>query len=144
MPYFSVLMTRVRTQSAWVAVKADRAALAHEKARDAVTENDWILDDDYFHGTVEDIQKINATEFRRLTQVVTPPATADDMKVLLKQAFDAWPAFDSDEEVDGGDLVEWFNGFRREIQKLLNLTPAVNTDGGEVMTTLGEEQSPCR
>lgn len=37
------------------------------------------------------------------------PVTSD---ALLREAIDAWPQFDNDEEVSGADMVEWFADWR--------------------------------
>lgn len=39
---------------------------------------------------------------------------AMDMYVALKLAIDEWPAFDDDEDVNGGDLVDWFAHWREK------------------------------
>ena len=38
---------------------------------------------------------------------------------LLQKALDDWPEFDTDEPVDGADLVEWFGKFREECKEAL-------------------------
>lgn len=32
---------------------------------------------------------------------------------LIREAIDEWPEFDGDDQVAGGDLVEWFGNWRR-------------------------------
>ena len=60
------------------------------------------------------------------TQSVLP--RADDQKTLrriamqqalLRRAVEDWPPFDSDEPVNGGDLVEWFAIFRADAKRLI-------------------------
>jgi hypothetical protein len=40
-------------------------------------------------------------------------------RALLERAVDAWPQFDSDDGVNGGDLVEWFGRWRDEVKDAL-------------------------
>jgi hypothetical protein len=41
-------------------------------------------------------------------------------RVLLERAVDSWPEFDDeDEDVNGGDLVEWFSQWRDEVKDAL-------------------------
>jgi hypothetical protein len=41
------------------------------------------------------------------------------MFALLTAAVDLWPQFDTDEEVNGGDLVEWYATFWYDAARLL-------------------------
>lgn len=43
-------------------------------------------------------------------------------EVLLQRAIDDWPEFDTDEPVDGADLVEWFAEWREQAKKVLEET----------------------
>ncbi len=53
----------------------------------------------------------------------TAVSPADEqMRQLLQDAIDAWPQFDTDEPVNGGDLVEWFGEWREQAKKQLDLT----------------------
>ncbi len=46
----------------------------------------------------------------------------EQIRQLLQDAIDAWPQFDADEPVNGGDLVEWFGEWRQQVKKELDLT----------------------
>ncbi len=41
---------------------------------------------------------------------------ADQMHKLLKDAIDAWPQFETDTPVNGGDLVDWFAQWRLSVK----------------------------
>ena len=41
-------------------------------------------------------------------------------QALLRRAVEDWPQFDSDEPVNGGDLVEWFASFRANAKRLIS------------------------
>ena len=41
-------------------------------------------------------------------------------QALLRRAVEDWPQFDSDEPVNGGDLVEWFATFRADAKRLIS------------------------
>jgi tRNA A37 threonylcarbamoyladenosine biosynthesis protein TsaE len=43
----------------------------------------------------------------------------DNTEELLREAINAWPQFDADEDVNGADLVEWFAEWRQRVLKAL-------------------------
>lgn len=47
------------------------------------------------------------------------PSPPSPMARLLKEAIEAWPQFDGEDEVNGGDLVEWFGEFRARCRGVL-------------------------
>ena len=49
------------------------------------------------------------------------PSDAEQMQRLLQVAIDAWPQFDTDEPVNGGDLVDWFGEWRQQVKEALDL-----------------------
>jgi hypothetical protein len=137
MPYFSILMTRDSTESAHVAVEAADAREAYDEARKIVSEADWTLDEENFHGASDiylgdsdnDIQEIDAETFAKMTAPAPEAAAPEVLKSLLQEAIDAWPQFDRDDgdpeaEVNGGDLVEWFGDFRERVRQALGVTAA--------------------
>ncbi|MCU6501934.1 hypothetical protein LPN04_29500 [Rugamonas sp. A1-17] len=59
--------------------------------------------------------------------------SAEPMEELLRDAVLSWPQFEQDEEVSGGDLVEWFAEFHqsaKEIIARLDSAMATNIKGG--------------
>ena len=46
---------------------------------------------------------------------------AEWMQRLLQNAIDAWPQFETDEPVNGGDLVDWFGEWRLNVKACLGL-----------------------
>lgn len=46
---------------------------------------------------------------------------ANNMECLIAQAIEAWPQFDCEDEVNGGDLVEWFGQWRAKAKALLDV-----------------------
>ena len=47
-------------------------------------------------------------------------AAAPDMDALLREALDAWPQFDTDDDVNGGDMVDWFGQWRVRVKEALS------------------------
>jgi len=45
------------------------------------------------------------------------------MQGLLEYALDSWPQFDTDEPVNGGDLVDWFGEWRIHVKQCLGIEP---------------------
>ncbi|TJW14405.1 MAG: hypothetical protein E5W82_10540 [Mesorhizobium sp.] len=54
-----------------------------------------------------------------------PVAGPAELAAKLQEAVDAWPQFDGEDEVNGGDMVEWFGTFRSEARALLGWLPTV-------------------
>ena len=48
------------------------------------------------------------------------------MQRLLQNAIDAWPQFETDEPVNGGDLVDWFGEWLLNVKKFLVFSFSVN------------------
>ena len=46
-----------------------------------------------------------------------------DAKLLLQNAIEQWPQFDTDDDVNGADLVEWFAEFRKLAKQCLKPPP---------------------
>ncbi|NOG53198.1 MAG: hypothetical protein HND57_02525 [Planctomycetes bacterium] len=49
----------------------------------------------------------------------TPSPTPIQMQRLLQEAIDRWPEFESDEQVNGADLVDWFSQWRARVKEML-------------------------
>jgi hypothetical protein len=49
----------------------------------------------------------------------SPGIPSPSLLALAQQAIDEWPEFDSDDDVNGGDLVEWFGRWRDATKKAL-------------------------
>lgn len=47
------------------------------------------------------------------------PITKDEAVDLLNQLVGEWPQFDGDEDVNGGDMVEWFGEYRARVKEAL-------------------------
>ena len=45
---------------------------------------------------------------------------ANNLECLLAQAVEDWPQFDGDDDVNGGDLVEWFGEWRARVKAMLD------------------------
>ena len=44
---------------------------------------------------------------------------APKMSALLREALDDWPQFDTDDDVNGGDMVDWFAQWRIRVREAL-------------------------
>lgn len=44
---------------------------------------------------------------------------ANQLETLLAKAVEDWPEFDLDDDVNGGDMVEWFGQFRQKAVELV-------------------------
>lgn len=51
------------------------------------------------------------------------------LRQLAGVAVDTWPQFDTDEAVNGGDLVEWFGGHRNALKSALTAPEPENMQG---------------
>lgn len=47
-----------------------------------------------------------------ITPSAPAPAPVDNISRLLAEAVNSWPQLDTDEEINGGDMVEWFSTWR--------------------------------
>lgn len=59
-----------------------------------------------------------------VTLMTDTPTKPDPERIqeLLEDALKSWPQFDTDEPVNGGDLVEWFSEWRRQVKEALDLS----------------------
>lgn len=99
---------RLRSRAAIEAasVPADPAAEALRRAESFIA---GFEDDE----TQEGIADLLATIRAAIAGAPADPVrdAAGDMLALLKGALEAWPEIDTDEEINGGDMVEWFGDF---------------------------------
>ncbi len=132
--YFAVRVTRDATETAVVPVMASRPEDAGDKAITQSSKPRWTsafrLDEGNFHtpylaDTVENCTaEISREEFLALsTRAGGPVVSPQDTLLLLQYCNQAVATFaeqfDNDEPVDGGDLVEWFAGWRAELRTFL-------------------------
>lgn len=75
----------------------------------------------------------------------TGPVVEHPAMDLVREAIVAWPQFDSDEEVNGGDLVEWFGEWRARAIAIGDTTgPVVRIPKGEAAIVTETDENGVR